>query len=161
MRLILSLTLVVAGAVVSGCGSGDPARLGHDGYLQRMREIEAGADARSATQLFLELVIEPGLPNDTCLARAREFDHTLHKIVAEFASLRPPRRVQSLQNRFVSAARETLEAVDGAVREVQAGTLTCGTPMNQRIYGLPSTLRAQQVLEEFGKLGYRVGANSD
>jgi hypothetical protein len=33
--------------------------------------------------------------------------------------------------------------------------------MNRRIYGLPSTLRAEQVLQEFAKKGYRIGANSD
>lgn len=146
---------------MAGCGSGSPARLSDDQYLQRMREIEAGGDARSATQLFLKLVIEPGLPKETCLARAREFDDNLHNLVAEFASLRPPRTVQSLQDRFVSAARQSLESVDGAVRDVQAGSLKCGMPMNRRIYGLPSTLRAQRVLEEFGELGYRIGSNSD
>ena len=47
------------------------------------------------------------------------------------------------------------------MRDVQAGSLKCGMPMNRRIYGLPSTLRAQRVLEEFGELGYRIGSNSD
>jgi hypothetical protein len=109
MRLIFFLTLIVAGAVVGGCGSGsgDHARLSHGEYLRRMREIEAGADARSATRLFLKLVIEPGLTKESCLARAREFDDSLHSIVDEFASLRPPRPVQFLQERFVSAARQS------------------------------------------------------
>jgi hypothetical protein len=154
------LTLVFAGAVV-GCGSGSPPRLGHDEYLQKMREIEAGADARSAAQLFFKLVTEPRLPKEICVARARGFASNLHTIVDEFASLRPPRPIQSLQDRFVSAARESVNEVDDAVKDVQAGTLSCGMPMNRRIYGLPSTLRAQQTLQEFGKKGYRIGSNSD
>jgi hypothetical protein len=150
---------------MTGCGSGDharqSARLGHDQYLRKMREIEAGADARSASSLFLKLVIEPALPKEACLARAREFDENLHDIVDEFAVLRPPRPVQSLQERFVSAARESIEAVDDAVGDVEDGSLSCGMPMNRRIYGLPSTERAQQVLQEFRAKGYRIGANSE
>lgn len=126
-----------------------------------MREIEAGTDARSASQLFFELVVEPALPEETCLARARDFDRNLHNIVDEFAALRPPRQVQSLQDRFVSAARESLGTVDDAVGDVRNGSLSCGMPMNRRIYGLPSTERAQQVLQEFRAKGYRIGANSE
>jgi hypothetical protein len=161
MRLIFFPTLILAGPVAVACGSGGPARLGHDEYLQRMREIEAGADARSADRLFFELVTEPRLSEKSCLARVREFDGNLHNIVDEVASLRPPRPIQSLQDRFVSAARESVTEIDDTVKDVQAGTLTCGMRMNRQIYGLPSTLRAQQVLEEFGKRGYRIGSNSD
>jgi hypothetical protein len=95
------------------------------------------------------------------LARARDFDQNLHDIVGQFASLRPPPAVQALQDRFVSAARQSIEAVDAVKRDVQDGSLTCGMPMNRRIYGLPSTLRAEQVLQEFGEKGYRIGANSE
>jgi hypothetical protein len=161
MRLIFFLPLIAAVAVVVSCGHGSSARLSHDEYLQRVREIEAGPDARSADRLFFKLVTEPRLPKKTCLARTREFDRNLHNIVVAVASLRPPRAIQSLQDRFLSAARQTVEEVDDAVKNVQAGTLTCGTPMNRRIYGLPSTLRAQKVLDELGKRGYRMGLNSD
>jgi hypothetical protein len=150
---------------VAGCGSEDHPRQGprldHDQYLQKMREIEAGAEARSASRLFLKIVIEPGLPQERCLARAREFDRNLHNMVDEFASLRPPRPVQSLQDRFVSAARQSIEAVDDAVRDVQDASLKCGMAMNRRIYGLPSTLRAEQVLQEFREAGYHIGSNSE
>jgi hypothetical protein len=164
-RLTLFLTLLVAGDLAVGCGSEDHARqvprLDHDQYLQKMRDIEAGADARSASRLFLKLVIEPGLPKERCLARAREFEQNLRNIVDEFASLGPPRPVQSLQDQFVSAARQSIKAVDDAVRDVQDGSLRCGPPMNRRIYGLPSTLRAEQVLQEFREKGYRIGSNSE
>jgi hypothetical protein len=84
----------------------------------------------------------------------------LHNIVVAVASLRPPRAIQSLQDRFLSAARQTVEEVDDAVKNVQAGTLSCGMPMSRRIYGLPSTLRTQKVLDELGK-SYRIDINSD
>jgi hypothetical protein len=165
MRLSLFPTLLAAGSLLAGCGSGEHARQGprltHDQYLQKLREIEAGSDARSASRLFFELVIDPALPKETCLARARDFDENLHNIVDEFAALRPPRPVQSLQERFLSAARESIESVDDAVGDVENGSLSCGMPMNRRIYGLPSTERAQQMLQEFRAKGYRIGANSD
>jgi hypothetical protein len=163
--LILFPALLVLGGLAAGCGSEDRAlqgpRLNHDQYLLKMRELEAGTDARSASRLFLKIVIEPGLAKESCVARARDFDKNLHSIIDEFASLRPPRAVQSLQERFVSAARQSLEVVDDAVRDVQDGSLSCGMPMNRRIYGLPSTVRAEQVLQEFGEKGYRIGANSE
>ena len=165
MRTILFLTLLVAGNLVVGCGNEDHApqgpRLDHDQYLQKMRELEAGADARSASRLFLKIVIEPGLPKEACIARASDFGQNLHNIIDEFASLRPPRPVQSLHDRFVSAARQSIDTVDDAVRDVQDGSLRCGMPMNRRIYGLASTARAEQVLQEFRQKGYRIGANSE
>jgi hypothetical protein len=160
----LVLTLFLAMSLLAGCGSdgGHEDRLSHDEYLQKLREIEAGTDARSADRLFIKLVLDdPVLPRKPCVAQAREFDRYLHTIVDEVASLSPPRAVQSLQDRFVSAARETVAEVDDAVEDVQDGMLTCGMPMNRRIYGLPSTLRAEQVLLELGKRGYRIGLNSD
>jgi hypothetical protein len=161
LRLIPLVTLVVSSIFVVGCGSGREARLSRDGYLQRIREIEAGPDARSAGRLFFELVVEPRLSRKACLARARTFDHNLHQIVEDVASLRPPRPIQTLHARFVAAARQSVAEVDNAVRDVQAGKLACGVQMNRRIYGLPSTRRAQDALDELGKRGYRIGANSE
>jgi hypothetical protein len=65
-----------------------------------------------------------------------------------------------LQNEFVAAARESVAAVHDAGEDVEAGGLTCGTPMNQRIYGLASTTRAQRVIMELGRKGYIFGLNS-
>jgi hypothetical protein len=159
----LASALVLAISLLAGCGSnGDrTARLSHDEYLQRLREIESGGDAQSATRLFLKLVVEPGAPQTICLERARQFDRALHNIVLEVDSLQPPESVQSLQDRFVSEARKSVAAVDDAVEDVDAGTLTCGMPMNRRIYGLPSTERAEAVLIELGKRGYTLGSNSE
>jgi hypothetical protein len=156
-------TLLVATCLLAGCGSGtgSKARLSHDDYLQRIREIEAGTDARSVGQLFFKIVTEPGFPQATCLVRAREFDRHLHKLVEDVASLQPPRAIQSLQDRFVAAAGETAKVVDRAVADVQSGSLSCGVPMNRRIYGLPSSERVHEVLNELGKRGYRIGSNSD
>jgi hypothetical protein len=62
---------------------------------------------------------------------------------------------------FVSAAKESVRAVDIAVRDVETGKVSCGRPMNSRIYGLPSTQRAVDVLDELKPEGYVFGSNSD
>ena len=67
----------------------------------------------------------------------------------------------SLQHRFVSAAKESVRAVDIAVRDVETGKVSCDRPMNSRIYGLPSTQRAVDVLDELKPEGYVFGSNSD
>ena len=156
------LTVWVAMCFCVGCSSdsGSKDRLSRDEYLQHLREIESGADARSASQLFFNIVT-PGLSRKGCLAHAREFDRNLHNIVDDVASLSPPRAVQSLQDKFVSAARETIGEVDDAVEDVESGTLGCGMAMNRRIYGLPSTQRAQEVLAELRKRGYQLASNSE
>jgi hypothetical protein len=46
--------------------------------------------------------------------------------------------------------------VGAAADDVAAGELTCGQPLNQRIYGLPSTVQAQQAIDELERSGYRV-----
>jgi hypothetical protein len=51
--------------------------------------------------------------------------------------------------------------VDKAVRDVETGKVSCGRPMNSRIYGLPSTQRAVDVLDELKPEGYVFGSNSD
>ena len=145
--------------VAAGCGSSDE-RMSRDEYLQRLRAIEAGPRAREAGALFFKLVVEPGLPRSRCQAQAHRFHDDLDAIVDEVASLRPPADVQRLQNRFVAAARESVAAVQRAAADAEAGRLRCGTAMNKRIYGLPSTHRAEEVLRELARLGYVLGLNA-
>jgi hypothetical protein len=90
--------------------------------------------------------------------------HTLHQdldeILDEVDALRPPADVQSIQNEFVSAGRETVDTIGGLAQEVEDGRLACGQAFNQRAYGLPSTARAQRAIEELGRHGYLIGLNS-
>ena len=159
-RTFVALILLTICAAVGGCNSGGSDRLTKSEYLQRMRAIEAGPAARNASRLFLRLVVDPGLPRSACAAKARRFHRSLNEIVTAVASLKPPIDVQALQNRFVSAAQESVDEVGRAAEDAEAGTLRCGTPMNERIYGLPSTQRAEKVLSEYAKQGYIIGLNS-
>jgi hypothetical protein len=122
--------------------------------------IAAGSAASDASRVFVKLVVDPGLPQPACAAKAREFHDELERIVDDVAALRPPNDVQALQDRFVSAAGESVATVGRAADEVAAGKLRCGTPMNRRIYGLASTRRAEQVLQDLARKGYVFGLNS-
>jgi hypothetical protein len=88
------------------------------------------------------------------------FEGRLDTIVDDVDDLEPPKEVQGLQDEFVDAAHATIAAVHVARQDVEAGRLRCGTPLNQRIYGLPSTERAEQVLMDLGRKGYVFGLNS-
>ena len=91
----------------------------------------------------------------------RRFHRSIGEIVDEVAALSPPRDAEGIQRRFVSAARVSVGVVGRAARDVEAGRLRCGRPMNRRIYGLPSTRRAEQALSELADKGYAIGSNSD
>jgi hypothetical protein len=134
--------------------------MSRDEYLHRLRAIEAGPRARDASSLFFRLVVEPGLPRRECSAQAHRFHDDLDAIVEDVASLRPPAGVQDLQDRFVVAARESVAAVQRAAADAEAGRLRCGTAMNKRIYGLPSTQRAEEVLLALARRGYVLGLNA-
>jgi hypothetical protein len=126
-----------------------------------LQQIEASPEARSASRLFLELVVEPGLPQKPCATKARDFHAALDSIVADVEALEPPREVASLQQRFVDAAQDAVDAVDRAARDADTGTLRCGPAMNKRIYGMESTQRADDVVQELREKGYRLGINGE
>jgi hypothetical protein len=153
--------LVLLACAGSGCGATQSARLSSSDYLEHLRAIEAGPAARTASRLFFRIVVDPGAPKAQCAAMTRRFHRNIAEIVDEVAALNPPRDVEALQRRFVSAARESVGVVGRASRDVEVGRLRCGRPMNRRIYGLPSTRRAEQVLTELAHKGYVIGSNSD
>jgi hypothetical protein len=153
------LTAIAVASVAAGCGSSNE-RMSRAEYLQRLRAIEAGPRASEAGALFFKLVVEPGLSRNPCATQARRFHDDLDAIVDEVASLEPPTDVQELQDRFVAAARRSVGAVGRAAGDAEAGRLRCGTAMNERIYGLPSTQRAEEVLQELARKGYVLGLNA-
>lgn len=128
-------------------------------YLHRLNEIASGDEARRASSLFFKVVVEPGLPHEQCAARTQEFQRTLEHIVDTVEALQPPAEVEQLHE-FVSAARASVAAVRQAAAAAEAGTLRCGPAMNRRIYGLPSTARAEAALQGLAKKGYVFGLNS-
>jgi hypothetical protein len=154
-RWIVAVTCIVA---CTACG--DAKRLTKQEYLQRINVIASGDDARKATRLFDDVVIDPPLPRASCAARTRDFQRVLDTIVDSVEALAAPTAVAPLQRKFVAAARESIETVGHAADDVAAGKLRCGSAMNRRIYGLASTRRAEAVLREYAQRGYVFGLNS-
>jgi hypothetical protein len=62
--------------------------------------------------------------------------------------------VAGLQTRFLAAAWTSVNEVGAAAADVQRGLLSCGQSLNERIYGLLSTARAELVLSEYRQRGY-------
>jgi hypothetical protein len=157
----LAPVAIVVAVGLAGCTSTTPAkRLGKEAYLRQLNEIASGYDARRATRLFDKIVVEPPQQRGSCLARTRELEQVLDRLVDRLEGLGPPEEIAQLQGQLVDASRESIRSVGEAAEEVSAGRLQCGRPMNRRIYGLPSTERAQAVLDEYAKRGYVFGLNS-
>jgi len=157
----LAVVLVIS---VSGCGSSSSQqqRLSKSEYQQKLLEIMRSRAARAANALFGEIVLEDPstgpieLKGRACSKSAREFAESIHEIVNGIAALRPPRKIEALQSRFLKEARVSVAKVDEAARDAEVGRLTCGRDMNTRIYGLPSTLRAEATIALIEKEGYFV-----
>jgi hypothetical protein len=54
-----------------------------------------------------------------------------------------------------------VDEVDRAADDADAGTLHCGMAMNRRIYGLASTQRAEDALQELREKGYPLGITGE
>jgi hypothetical protein len=149
VRLFTLLGLAVV-TVATAC-SGD-SRLSKTEYetavlgIVRNLEPEAG-------HLFFDIVAND-YAREECGTKTSRFHGVLKEIVDRVEALRPPSEVADLQNRFLAAARMSVAEVGAAAADVRRGRLLCGRPLNHRIYGLPSTDRAQQVLSEYRERGY-------
>jgi hypothetical protein len=145
-----ALALIVI-LVLAGCGGGEQ-HLSKPEYeaevLRIARELEP-----PATRLFFDVVAND-YPRATCAAKKERFHGMLSEIVDRVEALDPPDEVAGLQRRFLAAAQGSVHAVGEAANDARAGRLSCGMPLNRRIYGLPSTRRAEAVLAEFQQRGY-------
>lgn len=159
--LLVSLAMCV---VLVACGDGsNQARLGddgqepaltHDEYQQAIHGIVRGGSDSQATQLFFAVVGD--LSKNDCSDKTHALHDALAATVGQVEGLRPPAEAEAAQRAFLDAANESVRLVGVAADDVDKGALTCGTPMNQRIYGMPSTKRAEQAIDELVKLGYYV-----
>jgi hypothetical protein len=174
MRWVVVTGLLVA--LAAGCGSSNDAGPGSsteafeepsvsvtgqtdeppaardEEYFQAVRGIVDGP-ARHATAYFFPLVVEDTAPAD-CRDFARRFKAELDRIVDEAEEIVPPAHVADLHERFVVAAREAVAAVEAPLARVEAGELQCGRGVNDLIYGLPTTARAERLLWKIEEQGY-------
>jgi hypothetical protein len=145
---LLGIAVVVV--LVAGCGGA--SRLSKAQYeaavLGIVRDLQPEAD-----QLFFDIVAND-YPRQECATKTARFHGVLREIVDRAEALRPPLEVAGLQTRFLAAARTSVNEVGAAAADVQRGLLSCGQSLNERIYGLLSTARAELVLSEYRQRGY-------
>jgi hypothetical protein len=152
-------TSVVAGVVLlAGCGgSGSPQPLSHDEYQAKIQAIVLGA--APAGRLFSDVVYQSAEHPKTvaeCGRKTAQLRDELQRIVDDVDALDPPADAAELQRRFVANARVSVASVGRAADAAARGDVHCGGEMNRRIYGLPSTERAQAAITELEQRGYRV-----
>ena len=111
-------------------------------------------------QLYTELAGSASLSQPDCADKARAFHGELAKLVARVDRLRPPRDVERLHEQFLDAARVSVAEIGRLADEVGRGKVRCGEEYNARAYGLPSTERAERVVQELGRRGYPLGLNA-
>jgi hypothetical protein len=163
---VLALGLAVLAAGTS-CGSSGGEKAGGGKplskieYQARLTEIVNNQGQR-ASELFNSIITYEGfmeaspLSKSECAAKSKEFAASLHDIVSAVEKLTPPADVEELQDQFLDQARISVAAVDQAARDAEAGSLHCGEDMNRRIYGLPSTEKAEAVISQLEHKGYFV-----
>ncbi len=113
-------------------------------------------DTGSAVQLYTELVVDGALSQAQCETKARAFHEEVERIVEDVSEISPPVEVEDLHAEFLAAARESSASVGRTSDAVARGEVRCGSDINARLYGLPSTQRAVVVLERMAERGYVV-----
>lgn len=84
------------------------------------------------------------------------FYDEVHDLVERVAALNPPADVASIQGEFVAAARQSVDEVGTIRGQVKAGEVSCGQQVNDLLYGMPSSDRAERAISDLEKQGYFV-----
>lgn len=161
MRPASALAALALCALAGGCGGASSRPLSKEDYVAKIRALESSDTVLEATNAYTDMAGGKQLTQSECADDARMLHSDLQTIVDEVDALRAPSDVQALQDRFVAAGQETVDTVGGLADEIGKGDLVCGEPFNRRAYGLPSTTRAEAVIEELGRRGYIFGLNSE
>jgi hypothetical protein len=128
-------------------------RLTRRGYQQAISRIVS--DTVEPTRLFTALVVRPR-PVAECSRLMWDFTGRVGTLLERVTGLDPPPTVAGIQRGFLDAAWRSwrrLERIGGAVA---AGRVRCGRDLNDRIYGMPSTERAERFIARLERHRYRV-----
>jgi hypothetical protein len=156
--------LISTSALLGGCGDKDArpeqqsqeTTLTHEQYQQAIIKIVNGDDMRSANRLYFDTVAtEYG--SAQCTEKVRAFYNSIDSIVRQVEALHPPQDAIEGQREFLDAAEESVRLVGVAADDVGKGALKCGRPLNSRIYGMPSTARAESAISRLEQSGYFIG----
>jgi hypothetical protein len=128
-------------------------RLTRRGYQRAIARIVS--DTAEPTRLFTALVVRRRAVAG-CSRLMWNFTGQVGGLLGRVARLDPPPAAAAVQREFLHAAWRSwrrLESIGGAVA---AGRVRCGQELNDRIYGMPSTDRAERAIARLERLGYRV-----
>jgi hypothetical protein len=156
---VLSTSAILAACGGEADGRAEPQdqspTLTHAQYQQAIMRILRSDDTRDASRLFTEAVATEDA-SKACEERVRGLHDSLRSILGQVEALRPPPDAADAQRDFLTAAQESVGLVGAAADDVAEGDLTCGQRLNRRIYGLPSTQRAETALARLKERGYFV-----
>jgi hypothetical protein len=128
-------------------------RLTRRGYQLAIWRIVG--DAARPSRLFHALVVR-SRPATECSRLMRDFTGQVGGLLRRVAGLDPPPAVAGIQREFLDAAWRSWRRLEEVAADVASGSVRCGRDLNDRIYGMPSTERAERAIARLERRGYRV-----
>jgi hypothetical protein len=142
----------VTAVALPGC-NGDQERLSQAEYQNEVLGVVE--DAAEPIELNTDLVVEPP-PREECATGVATLKDQVDELVNRIAALRPPRRVQAIHDDFVAAARRSVDRIGEVREDVANDELSCGPELNQALYGMPSSRKAERAIARLERRGYFV-----
>jgi len=130
-----------------------PGRLTRRGYQRAIWRLVS--DTAEPTRLFTALVVRRR-PEAECSRLMRDFTRVVGLLLGRVAGLDPPPAVAGIQREFLDAAWSSWRRLEKIGGDVATGRVRCGHDLNDRIYGMPSTERAERAIARLQRRGYRV-----
>jgi hypothetical protein len=128
-------------------------RLTRRGYQRAIWRIVS--DMAKPTRLYDALVVR-GRPVAECSRLMWDFTGQVGGLLDRVARLDPPSAVAGIQREFLNAAWRSWRRLEEIGGDVAAGRVRCGRDLNDRIYGMPSTKRAERAIARLERRGYYV-----
>ena len=128
-------------------------RLAPRGYQRAIWRVLS--DTTEPTRLFTALVVRRR-PVAECSRLMRNFTGRVGQLLGRVAGLDPPPAVAGIQREFLVAAWSSWRRLEKIGGDVTTGRVRCGDDLNNRIYGMPSTERAERAIARLERRGYRV-----
>jgi hypothetical protein len=131
------------------------AVLTHEQYQQAIWDIRSSEAVANAGRLDSD-VVTTAYGADECSDKVRLFQGEMVSVLQQVQDLEPPAEASDAQREFLEAAQESVRLVGVAADDAGMGRLSCGPALNGRIYGMPSTARADAALAKLEVRGYGV-----
>jgi hypothetical protein len=128
-------------------------RLTRRGYQRAIWRLVS--DTAEPTRLFTALVARRR-PVAECSRLMRDFTRLVGLLLGRVAGLDPPPAVAGIQREVLDAAWSSWRRLEKIGGDVATGRVRCGHDLNDRIYGMPSTERAERAIARLQRRGYRV-----